>query len=73
MSKLPILSGRELVRLLEKTGFTFERQKGCHMILVRSIPPATLSVPDHKELDRGLIRSLLRGAGINPEDLQRLL
>ena len=50
MSKLPVLSGRDLVRALEKVGFQLDRQKGSHMILYRADPPTTLSVPDHREL-----------------------
>lgn len=73
MSKLPVLSGRDLVRALEKVGFQLDRQKGSHMILYRADPPATLSVPDHRELDRGTLRALLRQASLNPNDLNRLM
>ena len=73
MSKLPVLSGRDLVRILEKLGFRLERQKGSHLMLVRLGPPATLSIPDHRELDRGTLRTLLRQAGLSPDDLQRML
>jgi len=59
MSKLPVVSGRELVRALEKLGFAFDRQKGSHMIVYRSEPPTTLSVPDHRQLDRGTLRTIL--------------
>ena len=73
MSKLPIISGRALVRALRGVGFEFDRQKGSHMILYRADPVTTLSVPDHRELDRGTLRALLRQAGITPEELARLL
>ena len=73
MSKLPVLSGRELVRILTRAGFQLDRQKGSHMTLFREHPPATLSVPDHSELDRGTLRALLRQAGISPEELTHLL
>ncbi len=53
MSKLPVVSGREVVRRLQKVGFVFARQSGSHMILQREEPKAmTVSVPDHKELKR---------------------
>lgn len=64
MSKLPVLSGRDLVRTLEKVGFQLDRQKGSHMIL---------SVPDHRELDRGTLRALLRQASLSPDALNRLM
>ena len=73
MSRLPVISGRELVRVLRQVGFELDRQKGSHMILFRPEPKTTLSVPDHRELDRGTLRSLLRQAGVSPEGLTRLL
>lgn len=73
MSKLPVISGRQLVKALCNAGFQLERRKGSHMMLYRANPPTTLSIPDHKELDRGTLRSLLRVAGISPDELPRLL
>ena len=73
MSKLPVISGRQLVRVLEQRGFTLDRQRGSHMMLFRSDPPTTLSVPDHHELDRGTLRALLRQAGISPSELLELI
>ncbi len=73
MSKLPVISGRELVRVLARVGFQFDRQHGSHMILFRADPPTTLAVPDHRELDRGTLRAILRQAGLGPEEFQRLL
>jgi len=73
MSKLPVVSGRDLVRALGKAGFQLDRHKGSHMMLFRADPPTTLSVPDHRELDRGTLRALLRQAGLSPEELVRLL
>jgi predicted RNA binding protein YcfA (HicA-like mRNA interferase family) len=73
MSKLPVVSGRELVRVLQKLGFQFDRQKGSHMMLFRENPPTTLSIPEHRELDRGTLRALLRQAGVTPDEFQRLL
>ena len=72
MSKLPIISGRDLVRALGGIGYQLDRQKGSHLILYRAEPVTTLSVPDHRELDRGTLRALLRQAGITPEELARL-
>jgi predicted RNA binding protein YcfA (HicA-like mRNA interferase family) len=73
MSKLPVISGRELVAVLCKAGFSVDRQRGSHVMLYRADPPLTLSVPGHKELDRGTLRAILRQAGLSPEELQRLL
>lgn len=73
MSRLPVLSGRDLVRALRNVGFELDRQKGSHMIVFRAKPTTTLSVPDHRELDRGTLRALLRQAGLTPEEFIRLL
>jgi predicted RNA binding protein YcfA (HicA-like mRNA interferase family) len=73
LTRLPVVSGRELVRAMAKLGFVQDRQKGSHLILFRANPPTTLSVPDHRELDRGTLRALLRQAGVSPDELSRLL
>jgi predicted RNA binding protein YcfA (HicA-like mRNA interferase family) len=73
MSKLPVISGRQLVRALEPASFTVDRQRGSHMMLVRFEPATMLSVPDHRELDRGTLRALLRQAGVSPDRLAKLL
>jgi len=73
MSKLPVVSGRELVRALAKVGFQLDRQKGSHMILFRPDPSMTPSIPDHKEFDRGTLRALLRQAGVPAQGFSRLL
>lgn len=43
------------------------------MILYRPAPPMTVTIPDHKELDRGTLRAILRQVGISTEELQELL
>ncbi len=48
MASLPTLSGREVVRALSRCGWELARQRGSHIILVKSGHIATLSVPDHK-------------------------
>ena len=73
MSKLPVISGRQVVRVWEQLGFVFDRQRGSHIMLFRADPPTTLSVPDHKELDRGTLRALLRQADLLPTQLIELL
>jgi predicted RNA binding protein YcfA (HicA-like mRNA interferase family) len=68
VSKLPRVSGRECVRALEKAGFFVRRQEGSHIILRRDEPFAQLVVPDHKELDRGTLRAIIRQSGLTVED-----
>ncbi len=73
MSKLPRISGRECVKALEKFGFYFKRQEGSHIILRRDNPFAQVVVPDHKELDRGTLRAIIRLAGIGTDEFVKLL
>jgi predicted RNA binding protein YcfA (HicA-like mRNA interferase family) len=67
MPQLPVVSGQEARRAFEKLGWHFDRQRGSHMILVQPGVPQNLSVPDHRELDRGLLRGLIRDAGLTVE------
>jgi predicted RNA binding protein YcfA (HicA-like mRNA interferase family) len=64
MAGLPSLSGREVVTILERLGWTIARQRGSHVIPVKSGHVATVSVPDHKEIAKGTLRSLVRAAGL---------
>jgi predicted RNA binding protein YcfA (HicA-like mRNA interferase family) len=73
VSKLPRISGRQCMTALLRAGFIFKRQEGSHMILRREQPFAQVSVPDHKELDKGTLRSILRYAGISVDQFLALL
>ena len=71
--KLPVVSGKEFVKRLKKKGYDFVHQEGSHMIIRLQTEPYTkLSVPNHKELDRGLLRSLLKDAGISVDEFIKL-
>jgi predicted RNA binding protein YcfA (HicA-like mRNA interferase family) len=67
MPALPVLSGRKAVRVFEKLGWEVARQRGSHIILVKEGEIVTLSVPDHKEIAKGTLRSLIRSAGLTVE------
>ena len=68
MPALPVLSGRKVVRVFEALGWQIARQRGSHIIMVRDGEIATLSIPDHKEVARGTLRSLIRTAGITVDE-----
>jgi predicted RNA binding protein YcfA (HicA-like mRNA interferase family) len=72
MSSLPILSGRDVVKAFAKDGWQMARQRGSHMILVKPGHMATLSVPDHREVARGTLRSLIRSSGLTVEEFAAL-
>jgi len=73
MSTLPSISGRDCVKVLLKAGFIIRRQQGSHIILRRTEPFSQLVVPDHKELDRGTLRAIIRQAGLTIEQFNELM
>ena len=76
MPKLPVISGKEVVKALSKIGFKHERIKGSHAILNKQDKEKgkiSLPVPLHKELAKGTLKSIMKQAGINLEDLLDLL
>lgn len=68
MSALPVVSGRRVVRTFQKLGWEVARQRGSHIILVKEGSMATLSIPDHREVARGTLRSLIRDAGLTVDE-----
>jgi len=64
MPPVPILSGAKIVKAFAAFGWQEARRRGSHIILTKDGHRATLSVPDHKEVARGTLRSLIRSAEI---------
>ncbi|MBI5955662.1 MAG: type II toxin-antitoxin system HicA family toxin [Chloroflexi bacterium] len=73
MSKLPRISGRECAKALGKVGIYLKRQEGSHMILRRDDPFAQVVVPDHRELDRGTLRAIIKQAGLGVDEFVKIL
>ena len=74
MTRLPVTSGRAAVKAFEKMGYAVDHQTGSHIILRHAAPPhRRLSVPDHDELAKGTLRSLLRHAGLTVDEFLGLL
>jgi predicted RNA binding protein YcfA (HicA-like mRNA interferase family) len=74
VTRLPVVSGREVVRALSRIGYRLDHQTGSHLILRHDDPPhRRLTVPDHRELAKGTLRSLIRQAGLTVEEFSRLL
>ena len=62
--QLPIMSGREVVRVFQSLGWQTVRQNGSHVIMTKKNELASLSVPDHREIAKGTLRCLIRAAGL---------
>jgi predicted RNA binding protein YcfA (HicA-like mRNA interferase family) len=58
---------------LERGGFILQRQRGSHITMLRAEPFALVVVPDHKELDRGTLRAIIRQAGLSVDEFIELL
>lgn len=72
MPKLPLLSGKEVCKILSKFGFIFIRQKGSHAILKKDGNPTLLVVvPMHPEIKRGTLSSILRQARLSREEFEK--
>lgn len=74
MPKLRRLSGKEVVTILGRFGFTVVSQRGSHIKLKRNVAGGTqtLTVPAHAELDPGTLRAIIRQAArfIPEQDLR---
>jgi len=74
VTKLPRgLSGKEVVKALQRAGFYVKRQKGSHVVLRRDNPFAQVAVPDHKSVDTGTLATILDGADLSVEDFIKLI
>jgi predicted RNA binding protein YcfA (HicA-like mRNA interferase family) len=71
LSKLPLLSWREVTKALRKAGFQIARQKGSHLILVKG--DCVLPIPKHDEIKRGLLMAIIEEAGLTKEEFLKLL
>lgn len=73
MAQLPNLSGTEVVKTFEKLGWEFSRKSGSHMVLTKDGEMASLSVPKHKPVAKGTLRSLIRAANLTVDEFIRAI
>jgi predicted RNA binding protein YcfA (HicA-like mRNA interferase family) len=73
--KLPIISGKEALKALERAGFVMVRQRGSHVRIkkVTSENVINITIPLHETLDRGTLKGILRNAGLTAEEFVDLL
>lgn len=60
MPKIKILSGKDVIKILESFGFAVVAQRGSHVKLQRENDGVkqTLTIPNHKELDKGTLKAI---------------
>ena len=75
MKKLPMLSGKEVIKALSKSGFLIARQKGSHIILKKSHQDKEIAVvvPNHKEIDKGTLLEIIRQSKLTREEFMAFL
>jgi predicted RNA binding protein YcfA (HicA-like mRNA interferase family) len=74
LSRLPRVSGREVVAALRQIGYVEDRQHGSHIVLRRIDPPyRRVVVPDHKEIAKGTLRAIIRETGLTVDEFRELL
>lgn len=71
--RLPVVSGAQLIDVLQKLGWEAVRQRGSHVRLRRQDRAVSLVVPLHRELKRGTLNGILRDAGVSRDELRKLL
>jgi predicted RNA binding protein YcfA (HicA-like mRNA interferase family) len=72
LPKLKILSGKDVCKILEKYGFIEMRRHGGHIVMQKKLKGTTITVPvpDHKELKKGTLMSIIRQSGISKEEFE---
>lgn len=75
MPKLPVISGKELGRVLTRLGFVFKSQKGSHMkfIRLRDSGKEIIVIPNHRVIRRGTLQGVLKQLNLNIEKFRDLL
>ena len=75
MPKLPLLSGKDVIKALSRHGFAHVRTKGSHAILHKETERGkiTIPVPLHPELAKGTLKSIMKQAGLTLEEFLLLL
>jgi predicted RNA binding protein YcfA (HicA-like mRNA interferase family) len=71
MTRLPVISGRQLIKVLQKSGYSIRDQKGSHIHLRHPVNPP-LTVPDHTTIARGTLRAIIREAGLSMDEFLEL-
>jgi len=72
VTRLPVISGDEFAKAIRKIGYVWDHTEGSHLILLHP-SGRRLSEPRHKELGRGLLRALIKDAGLSRQEFLKLL
>ena len=74
MPKLPVLSPKRLIKIIEKLGFQLDHKTGSHFIFYNENNKKRVTIPYHtKDLPKGTILSILKQAGITKEEIENIV
>ena len=73
MGKLNNISGKDAAKVFRKAGWNVLGQVGSHLVLIKPGSRVNLSVPQHKELSVGTLRSLIRNSGLTVDEFLKLV
>ncbi len=74
MPKLPVVSGKKIVKALAKFGFELDHQTGSHLILrQREHPHRRVTVPNHKVIAKGTLNEIIKETGLTRENFTKAL
>jgi predicted RNA binding protein YcfA (HicA-like mRNA interferase family) len=74
VSRLPVLSASELIKALSKLDYQNDHQTGSHIILRnKNYPFRRLTIPNHKEIAKGTLRTIIREAGLTLDEFLKLI
>jgi len=68
-----VFSGREMVKAFHRIGFVVDHQRGSHIFLHNLEKNISIVVPNHKEIKKGTLNSILKKANISIKDLKELV
>ena len=72
MGKLPRISGKEMVRFLERQHFIVRRVTGSHHVMRNGELQTVVPVHGNQDLRMGTLRGILRDITMEPEEFERL-
>jgi predicted RNA binding protein YcfA (HicA-like mRNA interferase family) len=73
LGELTVYSGKELCKILEMHDFIQVRQKGSHIVMQKKLIDSTITVPipNHREIKKGTLLSIIRQSGISRKEFER--
>ena len=72
MTKLPVISGKDVIKAMLRQGYYIRGQEGSHVHLRHPTKPAT-TIPNHPEISRGTLKEIIKQLGLSRDEFLQLL